>query len=50
MVAITADTIKVEASVESRKLRFPWKKTLVFTAVGLVLGLALALSVPLHVS
>jgi len=50
MVAITADTIKVEASVEPRKLRFPWKKTLVFSAAGLVLGLALALSVPLHVS
>jgi len=50
MVAITADTIKVETGVGARKLHFPWKKTLVFTAAGLVLGLVLALSVPLPVS
>ncbi|HNQ72791.1 MAG TPA: hypothetical protein PKN95_04205 [Verrucomicrobiota bacterium] len=50
MSVIAAEAIRVEPVVASQKLSFPWKKVLLLTTVSVVLGVLLALLLPLHVS
>ncbi len=50
MSAITAESIRIEPATTSQKLRFPWKKTLLWAVASLTLGLIFALTLPLRVS
>ncbi|MCO5051232.1 MAG: hypothetical protein M9920_02895 [Verrucomicrobiae bacterium] len=50
MSAITAESIRIEPAATSQKLRFPWKKMLLWVVASLALGLIFALTLPLRVS